>query len=63
VKIWRATFLAIAFVFVFLAGVGLGEALHDNPDEAGTQTVVRTLNPLPLAPAARSTVTITVSKP
>jgi hypothetical protein len=63
VKIWQATFLAIAAVFVFLAGVGLGEALHDNPDTTETQTLVRTLKPLPLAPAARSTVTITVSKP
>jgi hypothetical protein len=63
VKIWQATFLAIAAVFVFLAGVGLGEALHDNPGTTETQTLVRTLKPLPLAPAARSTVTITVSKP
>jgi hypothetical protein len=63
VKIWQATFLAIAAVFVFLAGVGLGEALHDNPDTTETQTLVRTLKPLPLAPAARSTVTITVYKP
>jgi hypothetical protein len=63
VKVWRAIFLAIAVVFVFLAGVGLGEALHDNPDDTGTQTLVRTLQPLPLAPAARSTVTITVSEP
>jgi hypothetical protein len=52
-----------AAIFVFIAGVGLGEALHDNPDEAGTQTLVRTLKPLPLAPAARTTVTITTSSP
>jgi hypothetical protein len=63
VRFWRATFLTAAAVFVFLAGVGLGEALHDNPDETGTQTLVRTLNPLPLPPAARTTVTITTSNP
>ena len=39
---------------VFLAGVGLGEALHDNPGTGGTQTVVRTLHPLPLVPVART---------
>jgi hypothetical protein len=48
-------------VVVFLAGVGLGEALHDNPNPGGTQTVVRTLHPLPLVPVAQNTVTVTVS--
>lgn len=48
---------------VFLAGVGLGEALHDNPDTGGTQTVVRTLHPLPLVPVAQNTVTVTVTNP
>ncbi len=62
-RFWRAIFLAAAAIFVFIAGVGLGEALHDNPDEAGTQTLVRTLDPLPLAPAARTTVTVTTSNP
>ena len=46
---------------VFLAGIGLGEALHDNPTPGGTQTVVRTLHPLPLIPVAQNTVTVTVS--
>jgi hypothetical protein len=46
---------------VFALGVGLGEALNDAPPGAGTQTLVRTLKPLPLAPAARQTVTVTVS--
>jgi hypothetical protein len=47
----------------FLAGIGLGEALHDNPDPGGTQTVVRTLHPQALVPVAGNTVTVTVSKP
>jgi hypothetical protein len=50
-------FLAV----VFLGGVGLGEALHDNPKAGGTQTLVRTLHPLPLVPAASTTVTVTVT--
>jgi hypothetical protein len=45
-------------VVVFGLGLALGEALHDNPPGGGTQTVVRTLKPLPLPPA-RETVTVT----
>jgi hypothetical protein len=43
---------------VFALGLALGEALHDNPSGGGTQTLVRTLKPLPLPPA-RETVTVT----
>jgi hypothetical protein len=52
-----------AAVVVFVVGVAVGEALHDNPRPGGTQTLVRTLRPLPLAPAARETVTVTVQTP
>jgi hypothetical protein len=52
---------ATGIVVVFLAGVGLGQALHDNPDTSGTQTLVRTLHPLPLVPVAHNTVTVTVT--
>ena len=54
--------LALVLVVVFGIGVALGEALHDNPRPGGTQTIVRTLNPLPLAPAAETTITVTTSK-
>jgi hypothetical protein len=54
--------VAVAIV-AFAVGIALGEALHDNPRPGGTQTLVRTLHPLPLAPAARETVTVTTSKP
>ena len=54
---------AVGVAIVFLAGVGLGQALHDNPDTTGTQTLVRTLHPLPLVPVARNTVTVTVTTP
>ena len=59
----RAILLGAAIVAVFVVGVALGEALNDNAQPAGTQTLVRTLNPLPLAPAARETVTVTVQNP
>ena len=45
--------LLVLLVFAF--GVALGEALHDNPKPGGTQTLVRTLKPLPLTPVAAST--------
>jgi hypothetical protein len=47
----------------FVVGIGLGEALHDNPKPGGTQTLVRTLHPLPLVPVAQNTVTVTVTTP
>jgi hypothetical protein len=47
---------------IFGLGVGLGQALRDAETPAGTRTEVRTLKPLPLAPA-RETVTVTVSTP
>jgi hypothetical protein len=58
----RLAFL-LAFVIVFAVGIALGESLDDGSGPSGTQTLVRTLDPLPLAPAARSTVTVTVQNP
>jgi hypothetical protein len=59
----RWTALVVLVAVVFALGVALGEALHDNPKPGGTQRIVRTLRPLPLAPAARETVTITTQNP
>ena len=56
----RWILLAVLVLVVFALGIGLGQALNDNPQPGGTQTLIRTLEPLPLAPAARETVTITV---
>lgn len=53
--------LAVAIV-VFATGVAVGKALRDNPERGGDRTFVRTLKPLPLAPA-RETVTVTVTNP
>ncbi len=50
-------------VLAFAVGVALGQALDDGSGAGGTQTLVRTLKPLPLVPAARDTVTITVTNP
>ncbi len=59
----RVALVAAAAALVFAVGIALGEALHDNPRPGGTQSIVRTLQPLPLAPAARETVTVTVQNP
>lgn len=59
----RIAAVALGIVVVFVVGVAVGEALHDNPAPGGGQTLVRTLHPLPLAPAARTTVTVTVQNP
>jgi hypothetical protein len=53
----------LAVVLAFLAGFGVGSALEEGRGGDGTQTIVRTLRPLPLAPAARETVTVTVRSP
>jgi hypothetical protein len=47
----------------FVVGIAVGEALHDSPASGGTQSIVRTLEPLPLAPAAERTVTVTTTAP
>jgi hypothetical protein len=58
----RTVVLAGAVALAFAIGIALGEALHDNPRPGGARTLVRTLTPLPLAPA-RETVTVTVTQP
>ena len=55
----RPLLVVVAIVLVFGVGLALGQALHDNPS-GGTQTVVRTLKPLPLPPAQE---TVTVTRP
>ena len=57
----RRALLAGGVVIVFVVGIAVGEAVRDNPKPGGTQTLVRTLRPLALAPAAVETVTVTVS--
>jgi hypothetical protein len=56
----RRILLGAVVLVVFVLGVALGQALNDNPQPGGRQTLIRTLEPLPLAPAARETVTVTV---
>ena len=55
---WIVRLLAVALVFV--AGLAVGRALEDAPEPGGTQTIVRTLEPLTVEPSER-TVTVTTS--
>jgi hypothetical protein len=50
----------LAGILLFALGIGLGQALRDNPRPGQNVTQVRTLRPLPIAPA-RETVTVTVT--
>ncbi len=60
VPAWLLVGLGLAVALV--VGIAVGESLHDNPKPGGTQTLIRTLQPLPLEPAP-STVTVTVTTP
>jgi hypothetical protein len=56
----RPALLALGLLALLVLGISIGRALEDGPSPGGTQTNVRTLNPQPLPPAAR-TVTVTVT--
>ena len=56
----RRILAALGIAAAFAVGVAFGRALGDNPQTGRQQTLIRTLRPLPLAPAARETVTVTV---
>jgi hypothetical protein len=56
----RRVLVGVGLLAALAVGIAVGRALSDDPAGGGTQTLIRTLKPLPLAPAARETVTITV---
>jgi hypothetical protein len=58
--LWRPLLAAVGLLAILVLGISIGRALEDGPSPGGTQTRVRTLEPLPVAPAAR-TVTVTVT--
>ena len=61
---WRPALLVLGVLAVLLIGISIGRALEDGPNPGGTQTSVRTLEPQPLPPAARTvTVTVTTQAP
>ena len=60
---WRHLVLLLLLGVAFAIGIGVGEALHDQPDVGGTQTLIRTLQPLPVTPIPPETVTVTTTVP
>ena len=56
----RPALAVLGLLLVLLLGISIGRALEDGPSPGGTRTSVRTLEPQPLPPAAR-TVTVTVT--
>ena len=58
----RTAVLVAIGALLFAVGIALGETLDDNAGPAGTQTRIRTLQPIQLAPA-RVTVTVTTTRP
>ena len=58
----RLVLLLLAGALLFLVGLGVGRALEENSSPGEPQTLVRTLDPLPLGPE-RETVTVTVTAP
>ena len=56
----RPGLIALGLLVLLLVGVSIGRALEDGPSPGGTVTNVRTLEPQPLPPAAK-TVTGTVT--
>jgi hypothetical protein len=55
----RRALIAAGLIVAFVVGTAVGQSLDDNAKPGGSQT----LKPLPLPPAARETVTVTVSNP
>ena len=57
----RRLLLAVGLVVAFVAGIGVGEALDEQPQTGGTQTVVRTLRPVSVTAVPAETVTVTIA--
>ena len=53
--LWRALVAVVALAAAFVAGLAVGRALEDTPKPGGGQTLVRTLDPLTIAPARAAT--------
>jgi multisubunit Na+/H+ antiporter MnhB subunit len=61
-KLLRLLLVVVGLVVVFLLGMAFAETLDDRPEPGGTETIVRTLTPLPQEAPVR-TVTVTVTSP
>ncbi len=60
--IGRAVLILVGLVLAFLVGIAFARTLDERPKSSGTETIVRTLTPLPQGAPTR-TVTVTVTGP
>jgi len=60
--IGRVVLVLVGLALAFLLGVSFARALDERPRSSGTETIVRTLEPLPQGAPTR-TVTVTVTSP
>jgi hypothetical protein len=61
-RIGRVLLAIVGLVLAFLVGIAFARTLDDRPKSSGTETIVRTLTPLPQG-APEHTVTVTVTGP
>ena len=60
--IGRVVLVLVVLALTFVLGAAFARTLDDRPEQGGTETIVRTLTPLPQqAPARTVTVTETVT--
>ena len=63
-RIGRALLVVVGLALAFLFGIAFARTLDDRPKSSGTETIVRTLTPLPQdAPGRTVTVTVTATSP
>ena len=61
-RIGRVLLVAVGLALAFLLGVAFARTLDERPKSSGTETIVRTLDPLDQEAPVR-TVTVTVTTP
>lgn len=62
--IGRVALAVVALTLAFLLGIAFAHTLDERPKSSGTETIVRTLTPLPQdAPGRTVTVTVTATTP
>ena len=60
----RVLLAVVALTLAFLLGIAFARTLDERPKSSGTETIVRTLTPLPQdAPGRTVTVTVTATTP
>ena len=60
--IGRLVLLVVGLALAFVVGMAFAKTLDERPKPGGTETIVRTLTPLPQGAPTR-TVTVTVTSP